>query len=356
MRELFESTIERLLGDLATSEYVLGCEGGTWPAELWAAVEESGFTLAAIPEPLGGADAGWSDLYVLARAAGRFAAPIPLGEALLGNWLLGQVGLEGHGGVLSIAADARLSLRGGTVEGVLHDVPWGRHSEAVVAIAEEDGIPSVVLLARAEAVEQSLGLNVAGEPRDDLHFSSAPVLACAPLPLGIPAEALLLGGALLRSAQIAGASLAYEEVISSNASERSQFGRPIGAFQAIQQQLAVFAEQAVAATIAAEAAFVESDKSLASLTIAVAKVSTAEAASSAASIAHSVHGAIGFTQEYSLHLLSRRLWSWRSEFGSASFWSQRIGQLVSARGGEGYWPLLTEHAGQTLLRIERQMP
>lgn len=95
MRELFESTIERLLGDLATSEYVLGCEGGTWPAELWAAVEESGFTLAAIPEPLGGADAGWSDLYVLARAAGRFAAPIPLGEALLGNWLLGQVGLEG---------------------------------------------------------------------------------------------------------------------------------------------------------------------------------------------------------------------------------------------------------------------
>lgn len=231
MRELFESTIERLLGDLATSEYVLGCEGGTWPAELWAAVEESGFTLAAIPEPLGGADAGWSDLYVLARAAGRFAAPIPLGEALLGNWLLGQVGLEGHGGVLSIAADARLSLRGGTVEGVLHDVPWGRHSEAVVAIAEEDGIPSVVLLARAEAVEQSLGLNVAGEPRDDLHFSSAPVLACAPLPLGIPAEALLLGGALLRSAQIAGASLALLEMTSSYASERSQFGRPIGAFR-----------------------------------------------------------------------------------------------------------------------------
>lgn len=150
------------------------------------------------------------------------------------------------------------------MEGVLHDVPWGRHSEAVVAIAEEDGIPSVVLLARAEAVEQSLGLNVAGEPRDDLHFSSAPVLACAPLPLGIPAEALLLGGALLRSAQIAGASLALLEMTSSYASERSQFGRPIGAFQAIQQQLAVFAEQAVAATIAAEAAFVESDKSLAS--------------------------------------------------------------------------------------------
>ncbi|MDI6006821.1 acyl-CoA dehydrogenase, partial [Pseudomonas sp. MDMC17] len=65
MRELFESTIERLLGDLATPEYVLGCEGGVWPAELWTAVEESGFTLAGVPEHLGGAEAGWADLHVL---------------------------------------------------------------------------------------------------------------------------------------------------------------------------------------------------------------------------------------------------------------------------------------------------
>jgi len=141
-----------------------------------------------------------------------------------------------------------------------------------------------------------------------------------------------------------------------SAGERSQFGRPIGAFQAIQQQLAVFAEQLAAAGIAAEAAFVESDTALAALTIAVAKVSTAEAASSAAGIAHSVHGAIGFTQEYSLHLLSRRLWAWRSEFGSASLWSQRIGQLVCASGGEDYWSLLTEHAQQSLPGLEGPTP
>lgn len=352
MRELFESTIERLLDDLATPEYVLGCEGGVWPAELWTAVEESGFTLAGVPELLGGAEAGWADLHVLVRAAGRFAAPIPLGEALLANWLLGQAGLKGQGGVLSVAADARLDLCDGKVDGAVHDVPWGRHAEAVVAIADDAGTPCVVLLARAEAAEQSQGLNVAGEPRDGLRFRAAPVLASAPLPPGIPADVLLLGGALLRSAQIAGASRALLEMTSTYAGERSQFGRPIGAFQAIQQQLAVFAEQAAAAGIAAEAAFVESDTALAALTIAAAKVSTAEAASSAAGIAHSVHGAIGFTQEYSLHLLSRRLWAWRSEFGSASLWSQRIGQLVCASGGEGYWPLLTEHAKQPLPGLE----
>lgn len=355
MRELFESTIERLLADLATPEYVLGCEGGEWPAELWAAVEASGFTLAAVPEALGGAEAGWADLYVLARAAGRFTAPIPLGEALLGNWLLGKAGLEPQAGILSFAAEANLSLHDGAVVGTLHDVPWGRHAQSLVAVADRNSAtPSVVLLSTESAASQTLSLNVAGEPRDSLHFTGARVLACAPLPASLSAEVLQLGGALLRSAQIAGALHALLDMTSGYASERTQFGRPIGAFQAIQQQLAVFAEQVAAAGIAAEAAFAESDTLFATLTIAAAKVSTAEAASVGAGIAHSVHGAIGFTQEYSLHLLSRRLWAWRSEFGSASLWSQRIGQMVCGAGGEGYWALLTDHANQQLCTLERK--
>src|SRR5690606_29311052 len=144
------------------------------PSELWAAIETSGFTLAGTPELSGGADAGWADLYVLVRAVGRFAAPIPLGEALLGNWLLAQAGLEGQGGVLSIAADARLSLRDGKVDGAMYDVPWGRNADAVVAIADDAGTPTVVLLSRAEAAELRLGLNVASEPRDALNFTAAP--------------------------------------------------------------------------------------------------------------------------------------------------------------------------------------
>jgi hypothetical protein len=349
MRELFESTIERLLADLATPEYVQGCEGGEWPAQLWAAVEESGFALAAVSESLGGAQAGWGDVYVLARAAGRYAAPVPLGEALLANWLLGKAGLEPRTAAISFSANAQLSLNGGVVHGTVRDVPWGRHVESLVAIADAGSeTPSVVLLSVSSATGQTLSLNVAGEPRDSLHFNKAQVLACAPLPGELSADVLLLGGAMLRSAQIAGALHTLLDMTSGYATERSQFGRPIGAFQAIQQQLAVFAEQTAAANVAAEAAFAESDAALAGLTIAAAKVSCAEAASAGAGIAHSVHGAIGFTQEYSLHLFSRRLWAWRSEFGSASVWCQRIGQLVCSSGGGGYWPLITGHASQSL--------
>ncbi|MGH8412410.1 MAG: acyl-CoA dehydrogenase family protein, partial [Pseudomonas sp.] len=340
MREIFETTIERLFADLATPAYVLRCEGGEWPADLWAALDESGFSLAGVSEALGGAEASWSDMYVLVRAAGRFSVPAPIGEALLANWLLSKSGLEGRAGALSMAANANLVLDGERVNGTAYSVPWGRNVEEVVAIANSStGVPHVVLLSRSAASELTLSLNVAGEPRDDLGFNSAQVLAQAPLPNGFDANVLELGGAMLRAAQTAGALHALLDMTANYAGERKQFGKAIGSFQAIQQQLAVFAEQAAAAGIAAEAAFVESRCGLATLTIAAAKISTAEAASVGAGFAHSVHGAIGFTEEYPLHLLTRRLWAWRSEFGSASLWSQRLGVRVCQGGSEGYWPL-----------------
>ncbi|RBJ75066.1 acyl-CoA dehydrogenase, partial [Pseudomonas sp. MWU12-2534b] len=137
MREIFETTIERLFTDLATPAYVMGCEGGEWPAELLAAIDDSGFTLAGFSEALGGAEASWADMYVLVRAAGRFSVPAPLGEALLGNWLLSQAGLEGRAGSLSIAAHSDLVLEEEHVYGTAFAVPWGRNVEAVVAIARD---------------------------------------------------------------------------------------------------------------------------------------------------------------------------------------------------------------------------
>lgn len=345
MRELFEATLERLLADVSGSEAVLACEGGVWDQALWDAVEDSGFTLAAAPESLGGADAGWAELYVIARAAGRFAVPVPLPEALLANWLLGRCGIEPQTGSVSFAADTELTLTDAGVSGVLHGVPWGRHVNTVVAIADGDGTtPHVVVLARDQAQRIDQQLNVAGEPRDGLMFANAAVISSAPLPPEIGHDVLWLGGVLLRAGQIAGALSTLLNMTSEYAGQRNQFGKPIGSFQAIQQQLAVFAEQAAAANSAAETAYAESDQALAWFPVAVAKISTAEAATQGANIAHAVHGAIGFTQEYSLHLFTRRLWAWRGEFGSATRWSQQVGEHVCAAGGDGFWPMLTQDA------------
>ena len=111
-------------------------------------------------------------------------------------------------------------------------------------------------------------------------------------------------------------------------------------FQAVQQQVAVLAEQTAMSLISAEAAFCECGDDLPVSHIVAAKVCVGEAVNTAVPIAHAVHGAIGFTYEYSLHLTTRRLLSWASEFGSTTHWAQEIGKNVCDNGGKLFWPSL----------------
>lgn len=74
--------------------------------------------------------------------------------------------------------------------------------------------------------------------------------------------------------------------------------------------------------------------------IAAAKIRVGEASGQATAIAHQVHGAMGYTYEYPLHFLSKRLWAWRDEFGSESEWARKLGQMVATQGTEALWPFL----------------
>jgi acyl-CoA dehydrogenase len=209
----------------------------------------------------------------------------------------------------------------------------------VVVVAEADGQPAVGLVA-ASAAQGAADRNLALEPRDTLVFASAPAVV-APAAAGVAADAVRRFGALVRSAQMAGALESLLEQSVRYVSERKQFGRPLGSFQAIQQQLAVLAGHVAAAGIAAEHAFRAADRGDAALEIAAAKIRTGEAAGVAASIAHQAHGAIGFTYEHALHFATRRLWSWRAEFGSESAWARELGRAAVARGADALWPDLT---------------
>jgi acyl-CoA dehydrogenase len=339
MRDIFESTLERLLADLVTPALLRECETGVWPAGLWAALQESGFAVAAAPEALGGAGAGWDDLYVVVRAAGRFALPVPLPEALLANALLARSGLEARNEALSIAPHAELVLKDGRMSGTLRDVPWGRHAAQALAIV--DGASPLLVLLDPRQAQLTAKQNTAGEPRDDLHFDGVAPTIQAKLPSGLSPDCVWLGGAMLRSAQAAGALDAALKQSVQYATERVQFGKPIATFQAIQHQLAVMAEQTGCAAVAAETAFAESLDDYAPFAIATAKICAAETSGVVAGMAHAVHGAIGFTHEHALQHLTRRLWSWRSEFGNLGHWSQRLGQAVCAGGAQTLWPTIT---------------
>ena len=121
------------------------------------------------------------------------------------------------------------------------------------------------------------------------------------------------------------------------ANDRVQFGRPIGKFQAIQHQLAVLASETAAARAASSAACIAADSRQAVFEIAVAKARSGEAAGIGSKIAHATHGAIGFTYEHALHFTTRRLWSWRAEFGAETVWRDRLGRSALDRGAENLW-------------------
>jgi acyl-CoA dehydrogenase len=345
LRSLLSDTVTRLFTDLATKELIEVAEKGTWPDKLWRALEEGGLTLPLVSDDAGGAGGTWLDAHVVIRASGRYTAPVPLAETIVAGWLLSRAGLEVPFGPLTLAPvhrDERLTLAesgaGVTVSGRATRVPWGRDAGHVVTVGELDGRPTVALIARgAGTVEEDR--NLALEPRDTLVFRAAPTVAAAPA--DVPADAIHVYGAMARAAQMAGALESCLVQSVRYATERKQFGRPIGSFQAIQQNLAVLAGHVAAAGIAAESAFRAAERGDARFEVSAAKVRAGEAAGVGAGIAHQTHGAIGFTYEHSLHFATRRLWSWRAEFGSESAWARELGRTVAARGADALWSDLT---------------
>jgi acyl-CoA dehydrogenase len=352
-RMLLES-VGRLFQDHCTKDVADKAETGIFPAALWQAVSETGVPLAALPESAGGADAEWSDLFAVLRVAGRFAAPIPLAETMLAAWVASAAGLpvsEQPMTVGPVRADDRLTLEragnGWRLSGRASRLPWGSQAGQIVLIADgPDGEMVVTFGDGVEGAVPSPGRNMAGEPRDSFTFDGMALAgnAVAPVGPGVNRAALYRRGALARAVLMAGAMDRALDTAVTYAGERKQFGRQIGKFQAVQQQLAVMAGQVAAAGAAADAgieALSHDDAATQEFLIAIAKTRVGDAATLASEIAHQVHGAIGFTKDYSLQLSTRRLWSWRDEFGGEVEWAARIGAFVCARGADALWPTLT---------------
>ncbi len=282
------STDLALLVDAATDifrrecppEVVAAAERDGWAPGLWDTLQESGLTRV-------GVDAGREEALAVIRVAARHAAPVPLAETVLAAMVERDLPTSGP---LSVAAGGRAS--------------YGRVAVRIVGGDRFALTPDV---------------NYAGEPWDLVD------------PPGL--ERMLPEGALIRAVQMAGALETVLELTVQYAGQRHQFGVPLNRFQAIQQHLAALAGEVATACAAVDAAVREPDE----LHIAVAKVRCGEAAGVASSLAHQVHGAIGFTDEHRLQQYTRRLWSWRDDFGSEAEWAVRLGRLAAAMGAERLW-------------------
>lgn len=343
-RDMLADSIGRLFSEQVDTKLIRGAEEGNWPQSLWELLQAQGFDLALVPEQAGGLGIGWDTVYPLVLACGRYTLPLPLPEVMLGNWLLGKAGIDLPDGRVTVAQLPQDSVQASgdatvQVQGTLYDVPWASGASHLVVCATLHGQEHVGLLPLEKAVLEA-ELNLAREPRNKVHFGSPVHVQMVPVE-GLALQAVTLYGAMLRSAQMAGAAEKLLEQTIRYASERIQFGRPLAKFQVIQQHVAVIGSQAAAMAAAADYAFNSAQGTSAELAIMAAKIRTGVSGGKVASLAHAVHGAIGFTYEHSLHYASRRLWAWRSEFGSHAWWSERLGRQTVAAGKSGWWPMIT---------------
>lgn len=309
---------DNLVADAA--HRLFGARGEELSPAFWRELSETGLHQVLA---LGG-ETAFHDAVSVLRAAGYHAVAAPIAEAVLAEWLAARAGWPGEAGVATVSFGADPFER----------TPWGRDAVALYTVAS-----TRILRLDTAGAKIDHGRNLAGEPRDRVSFALAKPQRSEQ---AVDADEAFAVAALLRAAQMAGAMERSLELAIEHANTRVQFGKQIGKFQAIQQMLAQLAAHAAAAAAAVDLgadAFAAGDGQLEA---AIAKSRAGEAAGFAAEISHQVIGAMGFTLEHPLHRYTRRLWSWRDEYGNEAYWNARIGDAALRAGTGGTWPLIAD--------------
>ncbi|MDF2856251.1 MAG: acyl-CoA dehydrogenase [Neobacillus sp.] len=347
---MLEETTEKIMKDFCTKELIHEAEQGKWPDKLWRVVEEAGLTTIAVNEDLGGTGGTFGDALSMLRVAGKYSAPIPLAETLLANWLLAELGLpiSNHpltivhvGSQTEVPFTCIQENEGWSITGQVKNIPFARFAKSIVFIGT---LPKGFLVAMVDSADCIItpGSNLAGEPRDTINLEQVFVSKedATIIKLESILSTLYQKGALIRSVMMAGALERILELSILYSNERKQFGRPINRFQAIQQQLAIMSGEVAAAKIITEYAVEAFDDDSYTSESMIAKIRVGEAATIAVPIAHQIHGAIGFTDEHILQQSTRRLWSWRDEYGTETDWSNELGSRVIENGHSSLWSFI----------------
>ncbi len=330
MDSMIRDALAALLADRCAPNVVRSIEAGESPADLWRAVREAGFADALLGESQGGAGLPIAAVAECWMLLGQYALPMPLAETMIARSLLADSGIAAPDSPIALGRATRAA--GGTIRCAA--VAGARTAGSVlVTVGDETRLVSVAH-ACTEPCAFELDLT--------LEWSEADWRAAPQLSHHVDTR---LAQALVLSLQLAGALDTVFKRSLSWANEREQFGKPIGKFQAIQHQLSLMAEESFAAGMAARMACLPHPgehggsatsalpgvlSTLDPLRIAIAKARTSEAALQVAQTAHAIHGAIGFTHEFDLQLLTRRLHAWRQAAGSESAWHDTIGhQLIT---------------------------
>lgn len=352
-QELLRKSAREFLAERSKPAYVraMAEDERGYGEDFWRDIAGLGWTGLLVAEQHGGAGLSFADMAILLEEWGASLAPGPLVEtAVLAADVIPRFGDDrqkreylprlaaGELVVSPAVTDALVHVPGPSGTGVtasLRRGAWRLNGQKmfvsyaksagaylVSARREGSGEPAVFLVPRDGVGESAITplLSASGRSTCAMDFRDVPVPAGARLGGDEDGGAVMARlnalGAAARALQMAGAARRVLEITVHYVSNRRQFGRAVGSFQAIQHKLADMALMLQGARHTAyRAAWELSEGRPATRETAIAKIAMNEALSRICSMAHQAHGAIGFTWEYDLHLYTRRAIAWRAEFG-----------------------------------------
>jgi alkylation response protein AidB-like acyl-CoA dehydrogenase len=331
--------------------------------DLWGEMAKLGWLGLPFPEQYGGAGLGLVELAVLHEEMGRAAYPGPfLATVILGGLpiLLGGSAAQKEKWLPAIASGrARLTAAlqedrldcdpaavattaaragdGWTLTGVKRFVPWAHVADAVLVPARSpDGVSLFLVDPKAAGVALKATTGMDPTTRwSELRLDGARVGADALVgPAGGAVallESTLRRAAVCASAEMLGAARRSLDMAVGYAKVREQFGQLIGTFQAIRHKCAEMlmeVENSHSAVYYA-AWSLEAGAEDAAVAASICKSYVSDSARKVCGEAIQVHGGIGFTWEYDLHLYFKRAKSLEVQFGDAEYHRELIAKHVA---------------------------
>ena len=363
-QELIRATSAEWLAQRSPPDFVraMAEDERGYTGEYWRELADLGWLGLLVPEQYGGSGLEFSDMAVLLQEWGTALAPGPLVESsVVSTYIAGASSSDdfasdvlqriANGDAVVVpavatdtSADAGVSAHttsdGWVIEGTMPFVPYANSADVILLPAStEDGTAIFALDAEpiSGTVSKTALKMASGVPTFNLTLSEVvcPDTAQVIEPSDadtVFARARMLG-ATARAIQMVGAGKSVADRTLEYVKERRQFGRPIGAFQAIQHYMADMAIKVKSAQHLANRAAWSldnvDDAADVSRAVSRAKWAANTLMPEVCWTAHQSHGAIGFTWEHDLHLYTRRILSWRAEYGDTAETRAQMAQHIT---------------------------
>ncbi len=325
--------------------------------ELWRQISGLGWPGIAFPEQYGGTGGSFLDLTVLLEEIGRSLTPGPFfSTVVLGGFTVLDAGtdLQKQHILPGICSGQTLMTLALTEASATYE-PWGIETTAT---REGDGfridgqklfvpdahVATVMLVAARTSqsgnATQGITLFLVSADTPGLTVNQLSTISsdrqCEVVLDGVtvPAQAVLgevdggwpiIQRVLQRAVagkcvEMMGGADAVVDMTVEYAKQRTQFGRPVGTFQAVQHHCANMATDVEGCRqIAYQAAWKISEGEPAEREVAMAKAWVSAAYQRVCNLAHQCHGAIGFTKEHDLQLYTRRAKVQELTYGDVNF-------------------------------------